>query len=211
MTQGLFSSEAYNHNKNITVSVAQLREQANTGLEKAYQKLNLKGDMARQFNSCSEDGFLGSFLLSWLCWGVMMQALSSAMPGLNLDWAQNQTLCSAFDAVTMITDEEARKHRFRRVEGYPQGRRQDNIEAPVNHTFNMVAANENGNFTCDAEKEVMLLSELLDMLDALAKNDIRMLEISKKDSVYKTLKNASRQNKRDSAMEIFAIPMRKMA
>lgn len=210
MTQGLFRTEAYNHNKNITVSIAQLREQTSTGLEKAYQKLNMKGDTARQFNSCSEDGFLGGFLLGFLFSGALISALGNAFPGLNMDWMQNHSLCTAFDAVAMLTDEEARKHRFRRVEGYPQGRRQDRIET-VNHKFNLVAANENGNFTYDAQAEVACLSELLNMLDDLARQNVTSMNISKTDSVYKTLKTVGRKMKKDDVMGVFGAPMRKTA
>jgi hypothetical protein len=212
MTQGLFSAESYNHNKNITVSIAQLRQQTNTGLEKAYQKLNMKGETARQFNSCSEDGLLGGFILNLLCTAAIMQAIGVAFPDMNLDLVQNQTLCAAFDGVTMVADENARKHRFRRVEGYPEGRRQDKIET-VNHQFNLVAANENGNFTYDynTEMEVALLSELLDMLDDLARQNVTSVNISKTDSVYKTLKNVDGKMKKDHVMEVFAVPLRKTA
>src|SRR5262249_51890203 len=119
----------------------------------------------------------------------------------------------AIDGFSSFWDEQAYKNRARRVDDYPEGRRQDpllNI-GQVNRKFNLVAANHGWRFIYDAEAEVACMAEILDMLKGMEKHEITSLRIDPEKPVYDTLKAVTHSLRAEAGLIRFAIPLRKMA
>lgn len=203
---------------NITVDLSDLYRAVGARLEKAYQRQGLTSNFNQQNTRAgAEDSLLGSLIFSSLTWGAFFAGMEAAMPaGCEdaLDIAQAPVVAAVIDGIGLVTDEQARKNRARIINAlYPKGRRQDPIVgAKKRDSFNLVAANQNSNFTYDLEAEIACMSEILDMLDKLAKNNVTLVSIDAQAPVYDTLKASEKNMGKTSTLNNrFMMPVRKAA
>lgn len=206
-----FYNKAGLENKSV-IAIGALHAQANSRLLNAQMRLDPKSAFAKANvkQQHNPDSILGSILLNMLTWNILMGGLED-MIGTDhgLDLHHDGLIAAGIEAYDMISDEFSKRAR-RKIEGYPEGRHADILEKPAMHSkFNMIAANENDFFANDAEKEVIALTALLDMLEDMAKKGIRTVNIDPKQPVYKTLTEARRKSKNDSIFSNYGLSMRK--
>lgn len=210
MIKGFYNRASLENQGVIAINV--LHAQANERLLNAQQRLDPKSAFAKANvkQQHNPDSILGSILLNMLTWGILMHGVEQMIGsdhGLNLH--HDGFIAAGVEAYDMISDEFAKRGR-RKLEGYPEGRRADIFEKSSMHNkFNMIAANENDYFANDAEKEVIALNALLDMLEDLSKKGVRSVNIDPKQPVYKTLSDARRKAKSDAIFTNYGLQMRK--
>lgn len=199
-----------NKKDQITVDVNQLRKMAHNRLDAAQKKLGTNGMAADK----SADSLMGGLILSFLTWTPFMAGLDGTFAhysGAAHDGAfDGAILSSALEGIATFVDEAANKNRNRKVEGYPEGRRQDPImnSRSMNKKFNLFAANENK----DAGAEVAAMGELLGILDELERQGISMMSVDSRNSVYEEVRAVSKAlNNRKGAVRTFIAPVRKLA
>jgi len=216
MTRG-YSANAHNKDHYVTADVSDLRQQVVSRLRSAQNRADPKGAFGRAARAGSDDGMIGGLLFGMLCWAPFMQGIELGLEDAfggdieMLDSMQDPTLCAVFDGVSMVADDNSRDRRHRKVEGYPEGRRQDAIMDPIKRKFNMVSANENSRFAYDAHAEVACMSELLDALDDLQNRGVSLLRLDPRLPVYAALRQAQAGLHRSPVMSSFSTPVRKSA
>lgn len=208
MIKGFYNTASL-ENKSV-IAIDALHAQANTRLLNAQLRLDpksafAKANMKHQHNP---DSLLGGILLNMLSWGILMGGLEELV-GTDLDIHHDGVLAAGLEVYDMISDEFTKRAR-RKLDLYPEGRRADVFEKSSMHgKFNLIAANENDFFANDAEKEVIALTALLDMLEDMAKKGVRTINIDPKQPVYKTLTEARRKSKSDGIFTNYGLSMRK--
>lgn len=219
MTWGV-NSVGYD-DRHAAASIRQLRGQVENRLVEARKKQGLKDAFSAASRSASEDGFIGGLLFGLLTWtpflaGMghgMSVASNGATDHLFDATVSSPSLCAAFDGASMICDDAVNRRRARKVDFYPEGRRQDPImvDEPPSRAFNLASSADSLRFICDARGEEAFMSELLDMLDELEKHGVTTLRLDPRAPVHATLKRAVEGLRRDPVMVRFSVPLRQAA
>jgi hypothetical protein len=205
------------HDHEAMIGISQLRGQINTRMESAYKRLDPKAAF-NQASRGSEESMIGSLLFGMLVWGSFFQGLEMGLENMYgedmeaFSTMADPTLCAAFDGLSMVWDDKANKNRKRKLNDYPEGRRDDPIfDRPLNRRFNLVSANDNSRFTRDAQAEIACMSEMLDQLSDMEAEGVHMIRLDTKEAVYDRLKEIRDASRYDAVVTRFTAPVRKMA
>lgn len=196
------------------IAIDALHGYAAKRLVDAQQRLHPTSAFAKAAQN-KGDSILGGLLLNMMTWGVLMHGIDSMLSSefgidLDLDLSHDGFLASATEAYDFLVEGDPAKKAGRKLEGYPEGRRRDPLEkAAIHKKFNLLAANENSRYSPNAESEVIALTQLLEMLEALAKDGVRTLAVDHNQPVFASLKNATRAMKGDGMFKSFPMAVRK--
>ncbi len=207
MIRGFYNAASVENKGVIAIDV--LHQHASERLVNAEMRLDPKSAFSKASRHNSADSLLGGLLLNMMSWGLLVHGIEHLIgTDHGLDLSHEGFIAAAVEGGQMIIDETAKKS-SRKLEGYPEGRRKDPLENTMNRKFNLFAANQNAAFACDAEAEVIALSHLLDMLDGLARQGVRAVNIDASQPVYKTLASAKKKASTDGIFTNYGMSVRK--
>lgn len=191
------------------IAIDALHHHASERLFNAQMRLDPKSAFSKASRAHNADSLLGGLLLNMMTWGLLVHGIEHLIgTDHGLDLSHDGFFAAALESADIVIDETTRKN-SRKLDGYPEGRRKDPLEAGMNRKFNLFAANQNAAFSMNAEAEVIALSQLLDMLEGLSRRGIRAISIDGSESVYKTLSDAKRKTAYDKVFTNYGMQVRK--
>jgi hypothetical protein len=200
-----------NEDRTAIVSTDALRGQALKRLAGVQNSLNSKGVGAAFLRSAKEDpigdmGLLGTLIMGMIVAGPISAMFNSHIP---VSDAFNFASCSqCLDGISFLRDQEIEGHRGRRLNDYPEGRRKCSLDAMrASKKFNLVSANQNNRFSFDMQAEMACMYEIIDMLDRLEDEGVKMIRLDQDKPVYDALKQTSKRMFGSGALRTHDVPM----
>jgi hypothetical protein len=210
-------NSAANDERTSAVSLDALRGQALKRLSGVQQRLDGQGVSAVFTRSAKADavgdmGFLSGLILDMIVLGSFSAFLGSHIT------VHHHAAGSAFnhaagavgaEGISMMCDQEADGYRRRKGGDYPEGRRRCALEAArlSKKKFNLVSGQQTNRFSFDAKAELACLYEILDVLDRLEDEGVRMMRLDSKQPVYDVLKQMSKKMFGKGAVRSYSTPV----
>jgi len=200
-----------NDERTTAVSLDALRGQALKRLAGVQNSLESKGVGADFTRSAKADpigdmGLLGTLVMGMIMGGPISALLHSHIP--TIDAFNYAAFSQCIDGFSFLRDQETEGYRSRKLSAYPEGRRKCALEAArVGKKFNLVSANQNHRFSFDVKAEMACMYEIIDMLDKLEDEGVKMMRLDQDKPVYDALKQTTRKMFANGALRSHDMPM----
>jgi hypothetical protein len=191
-------SHAFHGHQAAAVPLDALRGQALNRLTGVQHSLESKGVGAAFTRAAKADPVGDMGLLGGLIMGMIMGVGISPLLHHQLPVSaifNYESISTGLDTIAILRDQAAEGYRSRKLNDYPEGRRQCALEAAsrMGKKFNLVSANQNNRLSFDAQADLACMYEIIDMLDRLEKEGVRAIQIDRQEPVYDALKQKTKK------------------
>lgn len=177
------------------VSVRHLRTQVAQRLVAAQSKSSLQ-DNFKHASSKKSDGQMACMFMNMMFFGALFQGLEAHfghMMGMD-NMLPDGTFAALAEVGVQLREDKYEGEAFRnKIEGYPEGRRNDPIAASrTRKAFNLVSNNDNAQFEEDTNAEIAALVEMLDLINVVEKAGQTDMKLAQGETVQSALRTAAR-------------------
>jgi hypothetical protein len=200
-----------NDDRGAAVSIDALRGQALkrlAGVQNSMESKGLGGEFSRsaKVDPIGDMGLLGTVVMGMIMGGPISAVLHAHFPVLE---SFNYAAVSPFiDGISFLRDQETEGYRSRKLSDYPEGRKKCALEAArTGKKFNLVSGTQKHRFSFDAKAEMACMYEIIDMLDRLEDEGVKMMRLDQDQPVYEVLKQNSGKMFGNGALRTHDMPM----